>query len=762
MTMLGGRSCAMQLRVDPEVPTRAYGNGTTFDITNILPYPVTVQGPGFPNSTYTYIFDPVHGVPCGGMPSNTAVCQHADFLRNCGLTNGTIWSLHGIFQQPTVFSVLYVDGFNWRMTNVTFIEDAAVHPPVVTVVGEAPYLEYQIQLALPEERRRDFEYRAALKVRREPSTVRMTLPGSCAHLHHSTETSSPHEGPAVPRSKTSWNPLTKDITAAPGFNRWLLVLPAVSTHMCLAQDWSLSDVVPIFSSLFVMHGLSAAILGKWQERVGPRVAGAIGACLFGGGFIVGSAGLMLHSLPLMYLGYGMGIGLGMGTSYVPPVATLLKWFPDRRGFATGLTIMGFGGGALVMSPIMTQVIARDGRYFVEGSSDTQEVIKATAEQLLQSPFPSLQEGFFLVGTGSTGVPEALTVMGLGYLAICLGSAFSFRLPSADTLRELTEKSPQYAKKKEQEETTGERTMPTVRNVHVDDVMRTPQFWQIWTSFGLLAATGMASLSIASTMLLDIFGKQLPDLVNIARLVLFLLLVSLIPARVLSQARDIASACASRYVLALSAANLAGRLVWASASDYVGRKAIFGLYTGVSIPLYASLPYIIHQATETQDIMPLASFVAANIMIVSFFGGAYSSTPAYEADMFGSRYAGAIHGRMLTASAAGGFLGPMYMTKLREWSEVSALRDLASKADIAAFESRFGVSTEQINTLIAKKSVDIQTLLGMCPAGTADPTPFLYDTAMYASAGLLGVAAVANLTMRPVKDAMFMKPDDPRA
>ena len=162
--------------------------------------------------------------------------------------------------------------------------------------------------------------------------------------------------------------LLKDrIVAKPGYNRWLVPPASIAIHLCIgsvyawsifnppltkelgvvasaAGDWSLADVVWIFSVAIVCLGLAAAIAGKWLEDVGPRCVGVTAAILWGGGFIVGSFGILTHQLWMVYFGYGVLGGCGLGLGYVSPVSTLIRWFPDRRGMATGMAIMGFGGG----------------------------------------------------------------------------------------------------------------------------------------------------------------------------------------------------------------------------------------------------------------------------------------------------------------------------------------------------------------------------------------------------------------------------------
>src|SRR5262249_47917121 len=165
--------------------------------------------------------------------------------------------------------------------------------------------------------------------------------------------------------------LEKDrIVAKPGFSRWLIPPCALATHLCIGQayaisvfnkpltmqlgitkptpdDWSIPTIGWIFTIAIVVLGSSAALFGKWVQANGPRKSGAVAALCWGGGFVVGAIGIQLHQIGLVYLGYGVLGGCGLGIGYITPVSTLIAWFPDRRGMATGMAIMGFGGGALI-------------------------------------------------------------------------------------------------------------------------------------------------------------------------------------------------------------------------------------------------------------------------------------------------------------------------------------------------------------------------------------------------------------------------------
>src|SRR5947207_1846161 len=168
--------------------------------------------------------------------------------------------------------------------------------------------------------------------------------------------------------------------APPGYSRWLVPPAALAIHLCIGQayafsvfnipmtkllgikapapgDWSLEALGWIFSIALAMLGLSAAMFGKWLEKVGPRRAMAAATGCFAGGFFIAALGVNLHQIALVYLGYGVLGGIGLGLGYISPVSTLIKWFPDRPGMATGLAIMGFGGGAMIASPLSTTLMA---------------------------------------------------------------------------------------------------------------------------------------------------------------------------------------------------------------------------------------------------------------------------------------------------------------------------------------------------------------------------------------------------------------------
>jgi MFS family permease len=278
------------------------------------------------------------------------------------------------------------------------------------------------------------------------------------------------------------NLLDRDRTVSPpGFNRWLIPPAALAVHLCIGEiygfsvfngplttvvgitrslkgrDWTIPEVGWIYSIALIMLGFSAAFLGRWVERVGPRKTIFASACCFCGGLWLSSLGVSLHNIWLVYLGYGVIGGIGLGLGYIAPVSTLVKWFPDRPGMATGLAIMGFGGGALIGAPLGVELM-----------------------------------GFFKSGT-SVGVKEAFLVMGGAYFAFMMFGAFTFRVPA-----------PGWEPEGYVPSATPKRLV-TKADVTVDLAWKTPQFWLLWGVLCLNVTAGIGILGQASLMCQDMFG-----------------------------------------------------------------------------------------------------------------------------------------------------------------------------------------------------------------------------------------------------------------
>jgi len=264
-------------------------------------------------------------------------------------------------------------------------------------------------------------------------------------------------------------------------------------------------------------------------------------------------------------------------------------------------------------------------------------------------------------------------------------------------------------------------------------MKTPQFWLMWTTFLSTATVGMGLMSCAK----DVLG-------------------SCLSASPMVAAAGGTAAFAATYVQCLAMGNLGGRFTWASVSDKIGRKNMFTMFTCAGAPLYFTLPYAVSNAVGAESMAPLVLFYGSTIAIISFFGGGYSTVPAYESDVFGSKYVGPIHGRIMIASALSGITGPMIFTKLHDREERKAMGELAKTIDPAAFLDTFGSPISEMQQLVEANAVNIPRLLELCPAGTVDPTPFLYDPAFRSMGVILGVGALANFAITPVNPKYFEK------
>ena len=551
------------------------------------------------------------------------------------------------------------------------------------------------------------------------------------------------------------------IIAAPGYNRWRVPIASILIHLCIGSvyawsiynphltridgvvtsagdDWSLSEVVWVFTVAIVFLGLAAAFAGKWLEQVGPRMVGVISACCWGGGYLVGAAGIMTHQLWLLYLGYGVIGGCGLGLGYVSPVSTLIRWFPDRRGMAAGMAIMGFGGGAMIGTPMkeyfirlfyrapeylgtqsQVELVTEAGRRFAEVSGVLREVVIVGATEARDMTLPG-PEGVYVVGSGATGVAEAFILIGLIYLSVMLIAAFSYRLPPQGWQPDGWQAHDEDARSK----------LITTANVDIDQALRTPQFYQLWIVLCLNVTAGIGVLGVARTMITEIFGTTLPQTVD--------------------------TAFAATYVVMISAFNMVGRFIWASASDYLGRRNTYWIFFLLGIALYLSVPFTAQQVSASPSMIWLVYFYAATMIIFTMYGGGFATIPAYLADIFGTRYVGGIHGRLLTAWSTAGVLGPLAITSLRQNSVNRAINDLVATIDPKRFAEHFGAPLTQLDALVAQNSVTIARLMEIAPPGTSDPTSGLYNSTMILMALLLAIALVSNALMKPVDPRHHIK------
>ena len=551
------------------------------------------------------------------------------------------------------------------------------------------------------------------------------------------------------------------ILAEPGFNRWRIPPASVAIHLCIGSvyawsifnpplmrlkgvvasapgDWSLSQVTGIYMVAIAVLGLAAAFAGRWMEQVGPRTVGIVAGVCWGAGFLVGWAGIHWHQLWLLYLGYGVIGGCGLGLGYVSPVSTLIRWFPDRRGMATGMAIMGFGGGAVIAAPLneylihrfsqqprylgaleTVPLITKSGKRFATQEGRTREVVVVGANEATKDVRP----GVYLAGTGRAGIAEAFLVLGAGYFLVILIAASTYRLPAPGW--KPAGWSPPDAQ-------SPERQMITRRNVGINEALLTPQFYLLWVMLCLNVTAGIGVLGVAKTMITEIFGTTLPRIVD--------------------------SRFAAMYVLMMSLFNMAGRFFWASVSDYLGRKTTYTIFFSCGMLLYCSVPFAAYQVSVSPHVTWLICFYAATMLIFTMYGGGFATIPAYLADLFGTRFVGGIHGRLLTAWSTAGVAGPLVITALREASLRRAIDNLAHTVDPAKFSAAFGAPLTELNQLVAQKTVTIAKLMEIAPPGIVNPSSTLYNTTMYLMAGLLGIALIANWCVRPVDPRHYLEDD----
>ena len=470
------------------------------------------------------------------------------------------------------------------------------------------------------------------------------------------------------------------IIAGPGFSRWLMPPAALAIHLCIGMaygfsvfwlplskalgikdavkcgpevgffaeifstscDWKISTLGWMYTLFFVLLGSSAAIWGGWLERAGPRKAGVVSACCWCGGMLVSALGIYLHQFWLMLLGSGVIGGIGLGLGYISPVSTLIKWFPDRRGMATGMAIMGFGGGAMIGSPLAADLM----KYFASPTN--------------------------------VGVMQTFIVMALVYFVFMMAGAFGYRVPETGWKPAGWMPPPAQVS----------NAMITQRHVHVSKVWGIPQFWLIWMVLCMNVSAGIGVIGIASPMLQEVFGGSL---IGVAKK---------FGELDKAQLAAIATAAAG-FTALLSLFNIGGRFFWASLSDKLGRKLTYIVFFVLGGLMYSSVP-------GSAAAGSIVLFVGAFCVILSMYGGGFATVPAYLADLFGTQMVGAIHGRLLTAWATAGVLGPVVVNYMRE------------------YQLGLGIPREQV-----------------------------YNQTMYILVGMLVVGLVCNFLVKPLDTKWFM-------
>jgi len=370
-------------------------------------------------------------------------------------------------------------------------------------------------------------------------------------------------------------------------NRWLMALSAVGVHICIGSvyawsvyvkpiqeqmSWTLTDVTIAFSIAIFFLGLSAALMGKFVEKNGPRVSAIIAASLFGLGTMGAGLAIMMESKMLLYFFYGVLGGCGLGIGYISPVSTLVKWFPDKRGMATGLAIMGFGFASAIWGP----------------------TIKILIE--------------------AVGISGTFFILGAFYFVIMFASALYLEKPEEGYLPKKFKQKIKEGKKKIKED---------LENLTLNEAVKTPRFYGLWIMLFINITCGIAIIGVASPLLQEVLG--------------------------------LSAIAAAAAVGLMGIFNGAGRLMWASLSDYLTRPVVYVIFFLTQIIAFYMLP----------SIKEIIVFQVVLYFIMTCYGGGFAAIPAYIGDIFGTKELGAIHGYILTAWAAAGLVGPLIISMVKD-------------------------------------------------------------------------------------------------
>lgn len=410
-------------------------------------------------------------------------------------------------------------------------------------------------------------------------------------------------------------------------NRWLIAASAVGVHISIGSvyawsvytnplmemfGWEKGPTQFTFGIAIFFLGCSAAFLGHYLEKHGPRKSGLLSAIFFGIGIAGSGLAVKLGSLYMLYLFYGVLGGIGLGIGYITPVSSLVKWFPDRRGLATGLAIMGFGFAALISGPLI--------RYLID----------------------------------SVGVANTFYIMGSSYFILIFASSRYLAPPPAGWAPKGYNANANVGKKKIKED---------LSYLSANEAVKTTRFWYLWIMLFINITCGIAIISTASPMAQDSVG--------------------------------LSAAAAATMVGIMGLFNGGGRIGWASLSDLIGRPNMYTLFFSVQILAYFLLP----------NISNALAFQAVLFLILSCYGGGFSTIPAYIGDMFGTKQLGAIHGYILTAWAAAGIAGPQLLALMTDGKNYHAPMYFFAGMFVVALTVSFLIRYE-IKKLRAKKNAEV--------------------------------------------------------
>lgn len=362
-------------------------------------------------------------------------------------------------------------------------------------------------------------------------------------------------------------------------NKWLIALSAIAIHLSIGgayaysvyknpittqMGWSMTNVTIAFTIMMGLAGFSAALFGSFVEKQGPRKSAMLAAVLFGLGQAGAGVAIAMDSVVLYWCTYGLLSGLGMGIGYISPVSTLVKWFPDRRGLATGMAVLGFGAGSLITAPVATNLME------------------------------------------AVGISNTYYILGISYFVLMFLGASYIAPPKAEGALNVSK----Y-----------DTASKALAQMSAREAVKTKNFWMLWTMHLINVTAGLMMISVASPMAQEIVGLS------------------------------VAGAAAMVGLMGLF--NGGGRLIWAAASDYIGRQNVFIIFFVIQLIAFVTLPF-------TTNIILFQAFI---FLVVSCYGGGFSNLPAFASDLFGTKQLGVIHGYLLTTWSLGGIFGPLIVSNI---------------------------------------------------------------------------------------------------
>lgn len=360
-------------------------------------------------------------------------------------------------------------------------------------------------------------------------------------------------------------------------NKWLIALSAIAIHLSIGGayaysvyknpittqlGWSMTNVTIAFTIMMGLAGFAAALFGSFVEKQGPRKSAMLAAVLFGLGQAGAGVAIAIDSVVLYWCTYGLLSGLGMGIGYIAPVSTLVKWFPDRRGLATGMAVLGFGSGSLITAPVATNLME------------------------------------------AVGISNTYFILGISYFTLMILGALYIAPPKQEGALNVSK----Y-------DTTGK----ALAQMSAREAVKTKNFWMLWSMHLINVTAGLMMISVASPMAQEVVGLSV--------------------------------AGAATMVGLMGLFNGGGRLIWAAASDYIGRQNVFIIFFVIQLVAFVTLPF-------TTNILLFQAFI---FLVVSCYGGGFSNLPAFASDLFGTKQLGVIHGYLLTTWSLGGIFGPLIVS-----------------------------------------------------------------------------------------------------